>query len=233
MKPATTMSMAALVLLVTGQTFAAPLVGVGFQSAPTHWTLVNTLPTTDNNLIDESGHPSGIDGSFTDTGGSLAGFFVSSLDASTVPMHSPSLLALNHNLNGSGVFSAVLSGLTADHSYDIWVFVARQNVGIDQEVTLTGAAINSFDQVAPDHVLMVNSSVGSSSKTLEDYALPIESSAGGSIDISIAGLNGAAVAITGLAIQDAAPEPTSLTLVGIGVAGLAGCGWRRRKQAVV
>jgi hypothetical protein len=49
-------------------------------------------------------------------------------------------------------------------------------------------------------------------------------------DLGSFGFDGSA-GVVGTATTSAVPEPATLTLLGIGIAGMAGFGWRRRKQA--
>ncbi len=227
------LGLAALYLMVAGQTEAASIVGVAFSgssSGPTNWTHVtsggSTTASTINNLIDETGNPTSTSLSFL---APQRSYFPGTLTASTVPMHTPSLAALGGNVNGNGsigTFTAVLSGLTPNSSYDVWVFGARFSNSTSQNVTITGAgASTSFNQTGAANSLNINAAVGSSALSLESYADLLLSSASGTITITATGLSGGSYGVSGLAIESAVPavvpEPTSLVLLGLGIGALA------------
>jgi PEP-CTERM motif len=228
-----------LCAMVVGRASAGALVGVSFNgntTGPTNWNDVG--PTTNsplNNLIDESGSPTSISIAFSTN----QAFFAGTLEASTVPIHTPSLAALNGNVDStvSGAsFGATLSGLVPDSIYDVWVFTARFAQPTGQRVTITGTGSpTSFTQSDSNTTqLLVNSSLGSNTEPLSFYALPIESSGSGQMSFAIAG-GDSGYGLTGIAVQfvQTVPEPTALTLLGIGIAGTAGYTWRKRGRTVV
>jgi hypothetical protein len=229
----------ALCAMVVGQASAGALVGVSFNpnaTGPTNWNVVSTTTSSPlNNLVDESGVSTGISIAFNTN----TAFFSGTLDASTVPIHTPSLVALNGNVDStvSGAsYSTTLSGLVPDSIYDIWVFTARFAQPTGQKVTITGAGSGiSFTQTDSNITqLLVNSSLGSNTEPLSFYALPIESSGSGQISIAIAG-GDSGYGLTGVAVQflQTVPEPTAFTLLGIGVAGMAGYKLRKRRRNAV
>jgi PEP-CTERM motif len=226
----------AVCAMVVGQASAGALVGVSFNTnstGPTNWNVVT--PTTNSpliNLIDESGSSTSISIAF-DTN---TAFFSGTLDALTVPIHTPSLASLTGNVDStaSGAsYSATLSGLVPDSIYDVWVFTARFAQPTGQTVTITGAGSGtSFTQTDSNtDQLLVNSSLGSNTEPLSFYALPIESSGSGQISIAIAG-GDSGYGLTGVAVQfvQSVPEPTTFILLGIGIAGMAGYMWRKGKS---
>jgi hypothetical protein len=221
----------ALLLAGAGQTWAGPIVGVTFNSsggAP-QWTNETSLGTT-NNLPYESGANSGISLTTSVTGG-FAPFSVS-VNPTTIPSGDSNLGGINGNFYGENSFTAVLSGLQAGATYDVWVFVTRQNFTTNQFVTITGAGSTTFSQVDNSvQQLIVNSTVGSSSESLGSYALPIVADSSGDITINIQNNNdGFGAAVSGIAVS-ATPEPGTISLLACGAVSLAACGWRRRKLA--
>src|SRR5205823_5370545 len=44
---------------------------------------------------------------------------------------------------------------------------------------------------------------------------------------------GGAFYYTAATVADPAPEPATLTLLGIGIVSVAGCGWRRKRQQAI
>jgi hypothetical protein len=225
----------ALCATVAGRASAGALVGVSFNpnsTGPTNWNVVGL--TTDSpltNLIDESGNSTSISIAF-DTN---SAFFSGTLDPSTVPIHTPSLAALDGNVDSTTAgasYSATLSGLVPDSIYDVWVFTARFAQPTGQTVTITGAGSGtSFTQTDSNTgQLLVNSSVGSSNEPLSFYTLPIESSGSGQMSIAIAG-GGSGYGLSGVAVDvvGTIPQPTTFTLLCIGIAGMAGFTWRKRK----
>jgi hypothetical protein len=229
----------ALCTMVAGRASAAALVGVSFNpnsTGPTNWNVVGTTTHSPlSNLIDESGSSTSISIAFNTN----TAFFSGTLEASTIPIHTPSLAALDGNVDStsSGAsYSTTLSGLVPDSIYDVWIFTARFTQPTIQTVTITGAGSGtSFTQMDSNtSQLLVNSSVGSNTEPLSFYALPIESSGSGQISIAIAG-GSSGYALTGVAVQfvQTVPEPTTFTLLGIGIAGMAGYTWRKRGRKVV
>jgi hypothetical protein len=103
----------ALCAMVGGRASASALVGVSFNpnsTGPTNWNDVAlTTNSPLNNLIDESGSSTGISIAFSTNVAAAFG----TLDASTVPIHTPSLAALNGNFDTttSATYSTTLSGL--------------------------------------------------------------------------------------------------------------------------
>jgi hypothetical protein len=230
---------ATLCTMVIGRASAGPLVGVSFNpnsAGPTNWNVVAPAKNSPlSNLIDESGNSTSISISF-DTN---TAFFSGTLEASTVPIHTPSLAALTGNVDSTvagASYGATLSGLVSDSIYDVWVFTARFVQPTGQTVTITGAGTGtSFIQTDSNtSQLLVNSSVGSDTEPLSFYALPIESSGSGQMSIGIAG-GASGYGLTGVAVQflQTVPEPTTFTLLVIGVAAMAGYSWRKRGCKVV
>jgi len=207
-----------LLLTVTGQTEAASIVGVAFgtSSPPTNWTGIvsDVSGGTRSNLIDETGKATSISLAFSVVPANGSEFFGVTLTASTVPMHIPSLTSLNGNIDqngGSGTFTATLSGLATNSAYDIWVFAAKQNNPVSQNVMIVGGGASvSFSQTAGNHSMVVNGAVGSSALPLESYADVVRSSSSGTITIT-ATSSSAGYAVSGIALESV-PEPSSLVL---------------------
>jgi hypothetical protein len=235
LKRATLMT-AALVLMGSGQIWAAPIVGVTFNSsggAP-QWTNETGLGTT-NNLPYETGANSGISLTTSVTGAS--GPFSVSVNPATIPSGDPNLAGINGNIYGEDSFTAALSGLQAGGTYNVWLFVTRENDPTNQLVNITGAGSTNFAQVdGSTQELIVNDAIGSSSVPLGFYAVPIVANGSGQIAISIANNDGDfGAAISGLALEQVSstPEPGTLSLLACGAVSLAGFGWRRRSRAAV
>jgi hypothetical protein len=222
-----------LFLMVTGHTEAASIVGMAFSpsssSAPTNWTHVDSMVNgggTISNLIDETGKATSISLQFSVVPATNTTFFPVTLNTSTVPMHTPSL-TLNgnfENLGSTAPFTAVLSGLAPSSPYDIWVFAARQNTLVSQNVTIQGGgAPIFFSQTAQaNQVLVVNGAVGSNALPLESYADVMRSSSSGTITITVTGFSGtsgASFGVSGIALESI-PEPSSLVLVCLGLVSL-------------
>jgi hypothetical protein len=222
-------------LAVSGQARADAVVGVSFgpQTPPTNWTSEEgLLGGSANNLINESGSPTDIDLSYSITGDAELFNVTPSLNASTVPIHTPSLANLDGNIDttSGGTFTATLSNLTASSTYDVWVLVARDSTVVGQDVDITGTGSTNFTQSdATLRDLLLNASIGSSSENFDSYALPITASSTGTIVVDIApGSPDHGFAISGLAISAASvplPSPALLTLLGLSAAGIMG--WRR------
>jgi hypothetical protein len=157
------------------------------------------------------------------------------VNPTTLPTGDSNLIGINGNWQGEERFTAALSGLQAGATYDVWVFVTRQNFRTNQFVHIAGAGITDFSQFDLSHrQLIVNSMVGSSSETLGFYALPIVSDGSGNINITIYNNDdGVGAAISGIALAQAVPEPATLGLLACGAVSLAAYEWRRRKLATV
>jgi hypothetical protein len=222
---------AGVFLLGAGQAWADRLVGVTFNSTggASQWTNETALGTT-NNLPYETGANSGVSLT-TSVKGASAPFSVS-VNPGTIPSGNPNLSGINGNIYGENSFTAVLSDLSAGATYDVWVFVTRQNFPTDQLVTITGAGTTSFTQIdAATKQLIVNSMVGSSSKTLSYYALPIVSDGAGDITITVKNMDaGFGAAVSGIAIA-AVPEPSTWAMMLIGFAGLGYASRRKTKRS--
>jgi len=217
-------------LTANGQARADSLVGISFgpQAGPTDWTTETDLTSgAATDLITENGSGSGIDLSYSVTGSDE--LFNVTLNASTVPIHTPSLADLDGNIDTTknGEFTASLSNLTPSSTYDVWVLVDRENTFAGQSVVLTGAGSTSFTQSDPNTKdLLLNAPVGSSAENFDSYALPITASAAGTIGIDITGSSADGFAISGLAISASPvplPSPASLTLLCLGAAGIMRC----------
>jgi len=231
MKRATLIT-AAFFLMSAGQTWADPIVGVTFNSSggATQWTNETSLGTT-NNLPYETGANSGI--SLTTSVVPSFSLFSVSVDHTTIPTGDSNLGGINGNFYGETSFTAALSGLHAGATYDVWVFVTRQNDPTNQSVTITGAGTTSFSQIdGSTKQLIVNSLVGSNTHDLRYYALPIVSDGSGDITIKITNTGSYGAAVSGIALQSV-PEPGTLGLAVCGAVSLAAYGWRRRKLATM
>ena len=128
-----TLVLAALALLLGGAPVGAraDFLGVGFGNAPTNWNLINSTASPVTNLIDEAGNVTGVSLSFTGAGS--PNFFPGTLDPNSIPMHTPSLSALNENFYNSafsgGQFTATFSGLAPGQSFDVYVFATISAAG--------------------------------------------------------------------------------------------------------
>jgi hypothetical protein len=150
-------------LMSAGQTWAGPIVGITFHSSggASQWTNETSLGNTTNDLPDETGVNSGY--SLTTSNPPVGGASVT-VDINTIPTGNSNLGGINGNFFNFNTVTAILSGLQAGATYDVWVFVARGGDPIHQLVTITGAGMTSFKQDALRQQLMVNSMVGSSSE---------------------------------------------------------------------
>jgi hypothetical protein len=216
---------------------ASPLVGVNFSAAgshPTNWTALPSVVSPANDLIAEDGSVTNIDLSFAPVS-----LFSGTVNPSTVPIHTPSLAALDGNAFnnfGGASFIALYSDLVPNQDYYVWVVGARFIVPIAQNVRIFGSDITQFDQIglpSSQDSLFFNDELGDSTRTLESYAKIVNASDGGTITIVVKGLpnpRGQTYTVSALAVQ-AVPEPGSLVLAGFGLIALVGCA-RYRNHAL-
>lgn len=109
---------AALTLSRGAAARASSLVGVNFSAAsshPTNWTPLPSVVSPVNNLMAEDGTITSIDLSFA-----AVRLFSGTINASTVPIHTPSLASLNGNVYNdfsSASLIALFSDLTPNQDY--------------------------------------------------------------------------------------------------------------------
>lgn len=222
---------------------ASTLVGVEFgvsgSTPPTNWTLLSAAGTL-NNLMDTNGAPTTIALTVSATPTAPMTFAGMAPLASTIPSDAPTLGNLQSNFfNNGGALTAHFSGLTPNATYSVYAIGLRFVGAIDQTITITGSgAPLMFTQAgATADALFFNGSMGSSSQTLESYAASVQASGSGTIDIVFTSgvgsrYNAAGVALSSTPSIPAAPLPSSLVLVLVGLAA-AGIFVLARRQPVL
>lgn len=197
---------------LVGVSFGNPT--YGYSGGPTNWNSITTTTSPVNNLIDESGSPTSF--SLTFSGQNLS-FFGGTIEADTVPLHTPSLANLNGNAYGptasDNSFTATVSGLDKDVTYAVYLFGLRFNSGFSQDVTISGADPDiTFQQLnsVVESNLVVNGEVGDSTRTLESFARYMRPTSGGEITFHVDSV----YAVAGLAVQ-AIPEASPLIALGL------------------
>ncbi len=126
-------------------------------------------------------------------------------------------------LNGGGFFTLTISGLTVGDQYEFewWNNDSRSLTTNRTETASDGAG----------HSITLNATSNGATGGLGQFAVGTFAADATSqvITFSQGG------ALNGLQLRDitpaAVPEPGSLTLMAVGLAGLVGYGWRKRKQA--
>lgn len=222
-------------LAFSSAALAGPLIGVDFSNSdilPTNWNRQGSFTNNPlvSNLIDESGAATGADFTASTNFNTNSGQVY---DPATLPTHSNPLNGLDGHSFGGGAISYIFSGLSSNSLFDIWVFGLAQpgTAPVNQNVSITGSgpALNFLQGSFAAEQLVVNSELGDSSRTLDSYAESILSSGTGEINISVTAVSGN-WNLAGIAIRqvDPVPEPATLALIGL---GLAGMGLFRRKKA--
>jgi hypothetical protein len=142
--------------------------------------------------------------------------------------------------DGAGYFGSpskeILSGAPAGQPISIdWTASPVRAFGIDLRAFTGFGATATMLIFGPDHTTLIGTLPGVG---LPDSGVPLFvgwEDAGGIGKVSFTQLGQPwSPIIDNLEFGGTAsvPEPTALTLLGIGLAGMAGYGWRRRKQAV-
>ncbi|MCD0461718.1 Calx-beta domain-containing protein [Roseiconus lacunae] len=184
-----------------------PFVGVDFDTttanAPLNWTSL-TSPTNQVNLIAEDGSSTPFDLSFS---GSLSGYSAT-INSSTVPTHTSSLLGLDNQFYSSSLVSFTWSDLTPGSNYEVYVIGLDGGFTISQNVSVTDAnGTDTFQQSFSPNNLFINNAIGSSSNSFESYGLEYVADSFGQIQISVSVASGSFLGLGGLAIREVQSTP--------------------------
>ena len=164
-----------------------PLVGVDFDpgsNSPSNWLTAGYGDTTLTGLTDESGSSSSyqLTLDFLSSGSTNIAVPITS----NIPSHSNSLTGIDDDVFDRSGLTATWSGLDPLTDYNVYVF-GLLSIGYNQDVTITGSSVTSFNQSASAAQLTVNDSTGSSASSLESFGELVTSDVSGNITVQIDG----------------------------------------------